>query len=58
MDDGFTRLMDRGIDVIELSAGGATDQEMTALADAEDDLELEEKVAGYERQMRGAGLLW
>jgi hypothetical protein len=58
MDDGFTQLLGRGIDVIELTAGGATDDEMAALADAIDELDREEKVVGLASRMKDAGLLW
>jgi hypothetical protein len=58
MDDGFTQLLGRGIDVIELTAGGATDDEMAALADAIDELDREEKVVGLASRMRAGGLLW
>jgi hypothetical protein len=57
-DSGFMRLMGRGVDVVELSADGATDEEMGALADVLDDLDTEQKAAEVKGQMRRAGLLW
>jgi hypothetical protein len=57
-DTGFERLDRRALDVIELTAEGATDEEMAVLADVLDELETEEKATEFARQMRGAGLLW
>lgn len=59
MDErGFEQLLGRGIDVIELTADGATNEEMTALAEALDEVESEQKAAEVKSEMRRAGLLW
>lgn len=55
---GFEQLLGRGIDVIELTADGATDEEMATLAEAHDELDAEEKAAGLANRMKAGGLLW
>lgn len=55
---GFGRLLGRDIDVIELTADGASDEDLTALADVLDDMETEQKAAELATDMRRMGLLW
>jgi len=57
-ESGFERLLGRGIDVIELTADGATDTEMADLAEVLDELEAEEKAVGLANRMRAGGQLW
>jgi hypothetical protein len=55
-DSGFTRLLGRNVDVIELTAeDGATDEEMTALAEVLDELEAEQTASGIVGRLRLAG---
>lgn len=55
-DSGFTRLLGRNVDVIELTAeDGATDEEMDELADSLDELEAERAASSIVGRLRLAG---
>ena len=57
-DSGFDRLLGRGVDVVGLTADGASEEQMTELANVLDDLDTEQKAAEFATAMRAAGLLW
>lgn len=54
-NSGFMQLLGRGIDVIELTADGATDEEMAAFAEVLDEVAAEEAASDIVSRLRQQG---
>jgi hypothetical protein len=52
---GFLRLLGRGVDVIELTANGASDEELAVLADVLDEVESEQTAEDLLSRLRAQG---